>query len=349
MFIKAKLEKTHNKNLQFTKFSYEVSSETCGQRIDKFLGSLPEIATRSRAVVLIESGRVWINKKPYPKPSCILREFDLIDFEIQHESSESELQPLNLKLDIFYEDEFLIVLNKPAGLVVHPAAGHAQDTLVNALVYHTDDLSMKFGENRPGIVHRLDKDTSGLMVVAKRDDIHEALTLQFRNRTIHRHYQAVVFGLLPKRTGRIQSYLARHPSNRKKYSSVLSKDRKIIREQTELVNFGKWAVTDYEVLEQNPIGISFIQLKLHTGRTHQIRIHLSEMGHPIVADELYGQRKYSSLRGNLKELVSTFPRLALHAVEIGFEHPKTKEVLRFSAPWPQDLKPILEHLKFIKK
>jgi 23S rRNA pseudouridine1911/1915/1917 synthase len=346
MFIKAKLEKTHSSNKKFKRFTYIVSLEAEGQRIDKYLGSLPEILTRSRAVVLIESGLVWLNEKPNPKPSHILKINDQVTFEVPQETDESELQPLDIDLDIYYEDEFLIVLNKPAGLVVHPAAGHAQDTLVNALVHHTDDLSMKFGENRPGIVHRLDKDTSGLMVIAKQDAIHEALTLQFRNRTIHRYYQAIVIGSLPKKTGRVQSYLARHPSDRKRYASVVGKDHKIIREQSDFVSIGKWAVTDFEVLSQNQIGLSFVQLKLHTGRTHQIRIHLAEMGHPIVADTLYGQRKFSSLRGELKDTISLFPRLALHAVQLGFEHPKSKENLKFMAPWPQDLGPILEKLNF---
>jgi 23S rRNA pseudouridine1911/1915/1917 synthase len=346
VFIKAKLEKTLNKKIKFRKYTYLVSQETSGQRIDKFLGALPEVLTRSRAVVLIEGGRVWLNEKLHPKLSYILKLNDQVDFEIQQETDDSVIQPLELKLDIFYEDEYLIVLNKPAGLVVHPAAGHTQDTLVNALVNHTNDLAMKFGENRPGIVHRLDKDTSGLMVVAKQDDIHEALTRQFRDRTIDRFYQAVVLGVLPKKTGRVQSYLARHPSNRKKYASLLGRDHKVIREQNVGITTGKWAVTDFEVLGQNQLGLSLVQLKLHTGRTHQIRIHLSEMGYPIIADEAYGQRKFSALRGELKDLVTEFPRMALHAAQIGFEHPKTKRRLSFLAPWPDDLKLILERLKF---
>lgn len=347
MFIKAKLEKSISFVPQFKKYSVIVSPEAVGQRIDKYLGTLPEIMTRSRAAILIKSGRVWLNQLITEKVSYILKINDEIEFEIQLDSDPSELQALNLKLDIFYEDEYLIVLNKPAGLVVHPAAGHAQDTLVNALINHTDDLSMKFGENRPGIVHRLDKDTSGLMVVAKTDSVHEALSLQFRNRSIHRYYQAVVFGILPKKFERIQSYLARHPSNRKKYASLVGKDHKVIREQYNNITKGKWAVTDLNVLKENPIGFSFVQLKLHTGRTHQIRVHLSEMGHAIVADELYGQKKSTIYRGQLKIMVESFSRLALHAAQIGFEHPKSKENLKFVAPWPEDLRPVLEKLKFL--
>jgi 23S rRNA pseudouridine1911/1915/1917 synthase len=178
------LEKT-NSQIFFKSCSYCVPEESVGQRIDKYLGTLSEIATRSRAIVLIEGGNVWLNDKVVSKASTLLRIDDKIVFKIPEQTSCNEILPLELKLDIYFEDEFLIVINKPAGLVVHPAAGHAQDTLVNALVFHTNDLSMKFGENRPGIVHRLDKDTSGLMVIAKTDEIHEALAKQFKDRSIH--------------------------------------------------------------------------------------------------------------------------------------------------------------------
>lgn len=331
------------------KYIYHVSAEAAGQRIDKYMGTLPEIATRSRAVVLIDNGKVFLNEKTGFKTSITLKTGDKISFEIPMESDSKEIQPLELKLDIYFEDEHLLVLNKPPGLVVHPAAGHAQDTLVNALVYHTDDLSMKFGENRPGIVHRLDKDTSGLMVVAKTDEIHEALTKQFKERSIHRFYQAIILGAPQKKTGRIQSYLARHPTHRKKYASVLGKDHKIIRESSDSVVSGKWAVTDFNVLAQSAMGLSLVQLKLQTGRTHQIRIHLSELGYPIVGDEIYGQKKLSGVKGSLKSLTEKFPRLALHALQIGFEHPKTKKNLLFEAPWPVDISPLLIELGFNQK
>lgn len=348
MFIKAKLEKINSKKSTCS-YTYHVPAEAAGQRIDKYLGTLPEIATRSRALVLIENGKVLLNEKSGIKPSASLKAGDKICFEVPVVTNSNEIQPLELKLDIYFEDECLLVLNKQPGLVVHPAAGHAQDTLVNALVFHTDDLSMKFGENRPGIVHRLDKDTSGLMVVAKTDEIHEALTKQFKERSIHRFYQAVLLGAPVKKSGRIQSYLARHPAHRKKYASVLGKDHKIIREPSDEVTIGKWAVTDFTVLAQNEVGLSLVQLKLHTGRTHQIRIHLSELGYPIIGDELYGHRKLSGVKGNLKNLVARFPRLALHALQIGFEHPKTKKDLFFEAPWPQDINPLLVELGFDRK
>lgn len=309
-----------------------------GQRADKALGLHPEVGTRSRAETLFEKGLVKINGR-LPKTSYRISEGDVIIVDLPA-SEPTEIVAFDLKLEILFEDSDIIVINKPAGLVIHPAAGHSNDTLVNALIHHTKDLSMKFGENRPGIVHRLDKETSGVLVVAKNDGAHEALTQQFRNRTIHRIYHAVCFGCPTQNSGKIQSYLARHPTHRKKYASLLDSNGKINRDPHAPPAIGKWAVTNFTLIEDLNKELCLLRLKLETGRTHQIRIHLSEMGNPILADVLYGSdRKLKSLKnsGN-RAKISQFPRFALHAAELGFQHPSTKKDLLFKVPWPDDLR-----------
>jgi len=304
------------------------------QRLDKALSFLPEIQSRSRAEQLIDSGHILVNGKNQ-KASYQVQPNDQIQISFP-EAKSSEIKPLEMKLDILFEDSSLIVLNKPPGLVVHPAAGHSDDTLVNALVAHTQDLSMKFGEDRPGIVHRLDRDTSGILVVAKNDETQEKLSKQFRDRTIHRIYYAICLGVPRKQQGVIQSYLARHPTHRKKYASVLNSERKIITEKIDNPRFGKWAITHFKVIKTHPASISYLQLKLETGRTHQIRVHLSEAGCPILGDELYGSpRKIKAVPGaQLQGLLQAAPRCALHAAELGFVHPKTGEEMSFSVDWP---------------
>jgi len=299
-----------------------------GVRIDKALGLLPEIGSRSRAENLINKGLVTVGGKPV-KSSHRIEAGDLIHVEIP-EAQPVDLQPLPLKLDVIYEDQDLLVVNKPSGLVVHPAAGHAQDTLANALLHHTNDLSMKFGENRPGIVHRLDRDTSGLLVVAKNDFTHEKLAQQFKNKTTHRIYYAACLGLAKASEGTVQSFLVRHPTQRKKFASLVGADRKIIRRQNDPSATGKWAITHYQVVKKTPAGLSYLRLRLETGRTHQIRVHLSEMGLPILGDEIYGS-------GKKKNLLADFPRLALHAAELGFNHPRSGKNLSFVQDWPESV------------
>ncbi len=315
-----------------------------GLRLDKALSFIPEIHSRSRAEYLIGQARVQVNTKLVKASHKVMASDEiLVEFP---EPESSELKPLPLALDILFEDDDLIVLNKPSGLVVHPAAGHQQDTLVNALIHHTSDLSMKFGENRPGIVHRLDRDTSGILVIAKNDFAHEGLAQQFRNKTNHRVYFAVGLGIPGVSSGVVQSFLARHPTDRKKYSSVLDPNRRIIRDQKLAPAFGKWAVTHYQVLKTNPAGLSYFQVQLETGRTHQIRVHLSEMGCPIVSDEVYGSSKnFNSVKSvSLRLQLQEFPRLALHAAELGFKHPRTNENLLFKQDWPEEIKIRLREL-----
>ncbi|MEZ0391512.1 MAG: RluA family pseudouridine synthase [Pseudobdellovibrionaceae bacterium] len=308
--------------------------EMVGLRLDKALSLLPEIHSRSRAENLISNDCVRVNGKTV-KSSFVLRETDQIEISFPPKEPR-ELQPLNLKLDILFEDSDLIVINKPPGLVVHPAAGHQQDTLVNALIAHADDFSMKFGEERPGIVHRLDRETSGVLVVAKNDRTQMDLTDQFKAREVHRIYHAICLGVPAKPNGTIQSFIARHPTDRKKFASVLGPDRKILRHKEDPPSVGKWAVTHYETLKTHPSGLSYLKLKLETGRTHQIRVHLSEMGIPILADSTYGaDRKVKSVHGSLnQDLLKRAPRCALHACELGFRHPKTGKTLSFKVTWP---------------
>ncbi len=313
-----------------------------GLRLDKALSLIPEISSRSRAEALITGENVRVNAK-IAKSSLAIKAQDFIEISFPL-SVESQIRPMELKLDILFEDSDVIVVNKPPGLVVHPAAGHQHDTLVNALVAHTDDLAMKFGEDRPGIVHRLDRDTSGILVVAKNDFAQENLAQQFKAREVHRLYHAICFGIPAKPEGVLKSYIARHPSNRKKFSSVLGEDLRIIRDQNSEPSVGKWAVTHYKVLKSHPAGLSYLQLKLETGRTHQIRVHLSEMANPIIADPIYGtDRRVKSVTGNHnQDVIRSSPRCALHAIELGFRHPKSNQELSFKVPWP-DFHEIRKH------
>lgn len=311
-------------------------------RIDKALSYLPAIGTRSRASALLELKKVWVNSEN-PKSSYQLRSTDLLEIELpESQQTSGVLIPMDMKLDILFEDDDILVVNKPAALVMHPAAGHSQDTLVNALLAHTKNLSMKFGENRPGIVHRLDRDTSGVLVVAKNDFAHENLAQQFKERSIHRIYFALVIGRMRTTKGKIESTLARHPTDRKRYASLKATANK------NTIEAGKHAVTHFEVLKSGH-ELSYLKLKLETGRTHQIRVHLSESACPIAADELYGGLKKIKSVKNAKdrEILQQFPRFALHAAELGFLHPSTKKILSFKVDWPEDLRDKIHELGFI--
>lgn len=317
---------------------FHIDENLVGLRIDKALGSLAEVGSRSRAEWLIGEGRVRLGGQ-IVKSSLKTRLGDEFSVLIPDLGDETVLKATPMELDILHEDGDLIVLNKPAGLVMHPAAGHSDDTLVNALLAHTQDLSFKFGEKRPGIVHRLDRDTSGVLVVAKNDLAHEKLSLQFRERSIHRIYRALVVGNLRSEKGAITSYLTRHPTHRKKFASVKGEFS-----DKNPPPLGKWARTNFEVLQRVSPLLHYVKLKLDTGRTHQIRVHLSEAGAPIVADELYGALKKIPGIPDVatREWLKSFPRFALHASELGFRHPTTGQPMTFKVPWPDDLRPLLE-------
>lgn len=287
-------------------------------RLDKWLSaqSSEDFApmTRSQIQDLIDKQKIALNGK-LVKSSHVVKNGDSVTVEIP-EIEKTDLIASDIKLDIIFEDNDVIVVNKPAGLVVHPGVGHESDTLVNALLFHSKSLSMK-NEERPGIVHRIDKETSGLIVIAKNDSAHEHLSQQFRDKTTHRIYYAVAVskkGLL--RSGRLESILARHPGDRKKYASV----------RNEFSTAGKQAITHYQVLEESK-NMTFFKLRLETGRTHQIRVHLKEMGCVIVGDLLYGFSKLKYDQENLS-------RFYLHAAELGFVHPKTGQTMNFKVDWP---------------
>lgn len=321
-----------------------VTENSEAQRIDKYLSQHPDIKTRSRAEHLLDAGCVLVNGK-IVKSSYKVKPQDHISVILFTESISEPLKKLDLDLDIVFEDSDIIVVNKPAGLVVHPAAGHQHDTLVNALMNHTDDLSMKFSEDRPGIVHRIDKETSGLLVIAKNDLAHAELAVQFKDRTIHRFYEAVVLGNFSPSEGKITSYLARHPTDRKRYASVKEMPKKnlILSAADNIPQQGKLAITNFKLLLQKN-NLSLLQLKLETGRTHQIRVHLSEKGFPILGDNTYGaSHKLRLLRPDLSAETKNFNRFFLHAKTLGFIHPKSKQELYFERPWPQT------EIEFIKK
>ncbi len=312
------------------KFEIVVSPQDPPERIDKYLTQKLPAVSRSRVQQLIEEKMVLVDGRPV-KPSHTVRPGERVEVTIP-EPRKTDLEPQEIPLEILFEDEFLLVLNKPAGLVVHPAFGHNEGTLVNALLYHCrHNLSGIGGELRPGIVHRLDKDTSGLMVVAKDDETHRHLSRQFSERSIQRTYLAVVWGHLRQKQGKVETFYGRSPTNRKKMA---------VRQE------GKLAITTYRVIEEFPL-LSLVEVKLGTGRTHQIRVHMAYLGHPVFSDPVYGgrSRKLSTLKSKEKAIahryLETLHRQALHAQTIGFVHPKTGEALFFTSPLPEDMERLL--------
>ena len=325
-----------------------MTSQQSNLRLDKALGLDPQIGSRSRAEQLLAESRVLVNGQ-IQKSSYRIQGHEKIEIELPPPVS-SNLIPLDLPIDVLFEDQDLIVLNKPAGVVVHPAVGHAQDTLVNMLLAHTDELSMGFHEHRPGIVHRLDRDTSGVLVVAKNNETHQVLSEKFQKRDLVRVYHAVCIGSLRPQTGTIQSYLGRHPTDRKRFSSRINDKKQMIREPGLQIDSGRWSVTNYRVLQQTESGLSYVQLTLETGRTHPIRVHLSEQGAPIAKDDLYGaNKKIAQIKNKThQKIIQQFPRFALHARELGFEHPRTKKWIEFKTDWPSDLADLILSLGFSK-
>ncbi|WP_297818836.1 RluA family pseudouridine synthase [uncultured Lactobacillus sp.] len=285
-------------------FSFTISSKQ--GRLDKFLAQEIQELSRTRVQELIDDENIRVNNKVV-KASYKLIPGDKVDVLIPPKKPLS-LQPQNMHLDIIYEDQDVIVVNKPQGMVVHPSAGHPDKTLVNGLLYHTKELSQSSEGFRPGIVHRIDKDTSGLLMIAKNDVARESLEKQLAEKTNKREYLAIVHGNFDTKTGVINAPIGRNPNNRK---------------QMAVTEKGKHAVTHFEVLEQFH-GYSLIKCILETGRTHQIRVHMRYIGHPIAGDPLYGPKK--TLKGNGQ---------FLHAKTLGFEHPRTHQWLEFSAPVPE--------------
>jgi 23S rRNA pseudouridine1911/1915/1917 synthase len=303
------------------------------QRIDAFLTHQVQNATRNKVHKAIEEGLVLVNGRQI-KPSHQIAPGEVIDITLPR-PPRMEAKAESIPLDIVYEDDQLLVVNKPAGMVTHPAYAHYSGTLVNALLHHSRSLSSLNTEMRPGIVHRLDKDTTGLLVVAKNDTAHHLLAAQFSKRTIDREYWALVWGALKQPSGVIDARLGRSKRDRKKVT---------------VVEEGKSAVTEYEVLKEFDF-LSLIRLKLKTGRTHQIRVHLAHIGHPVFGDPTYGGRNaaWGGLEGkraqHAQNLLTLITRQALHAKTIGFIHPTTREHVRFDSELPEDMQRVLEGLQ----
>lgn len=311
-------------------FSIQIPLKDQGRRIDQFLSETNLHLSRSQAKKLIEEGAILLNNQK-TKPSAHIKSGDLISGRLP-EPEPLSLEPEPLPLPILYEDSSIIVIDKPAGMVVHPAAGNTSGTLVNALLHHCKDLAGINGVLRPGIVHRLDRGTSGVMVVAKDDEAFHQLARQFKNRLVEKVYLAVAHGIFKQDEGLIDTPIGRHPVQRKRMST---KTRK-----------GKTAMTRWKVLERfGPL--AFLEIYPQTGRTHQIRVHLSSLGHPILGDPLYGRKgKPGSIQDAiLKECVKRMNRQALHAHRLGFNHPRTGEKVQFVAPIPQDMEGTLECLR----
>lgn len=292
-----------------------VDEGAAGERLDRFLAGRELEVSRSHIQKLIESGCVLVNGRT-AKANAKLREGDAVETEIP-EAQELEILPEAIPLDILYEDSDVIVINKARGMVVHPAAGAADGTLVNALLHHCEDLSGINGVIRPGIVHRLDKDTSGVMVAAKNDRAHVDLAEQIREKTAQRIYRAIVCGTIAEDRGEIRAPIGRHPTERKKMAVVPG---------------GKEARTLFRVVERFPAH-TLVECRLKTGRTHQIRVHMAYIGHPLLGDPKYG-RKTLEIAGQ-----------ALHSCELSFTHPRTKERMTFAAEMPEDMKAILHALR----
>jgi 23S rRNA pseudouridine1911/1915/1917 synthase len=316
------------------KLRFEIPSNKKKERIDVFLTHSIENATRTKVQKLIEAELVLVNNKVV-KSNYQLRGSEIIDVTIPIRPRPDTAEPEDIPLNIIYEDENLLVLNKPSGMVAHPAFGNYTGTLVNALLHHTKNLSNLNEPVRPGIVHRIDKDTSGLLIVAKDDWTHAQLAKQFSKHTIEREYWAIVWGKLKQKQGEINSNIVRSKTDRKKYTTSQSG--------------GRTAITFYKIIEEFEF-LSLIKLNLKTGRTHQIRVHLSSIGHPIFGDETYGGRSIhfsgniSKLKSRVENLLIIMRRQALHAKTLGFFHPIKKELMRFDSELPEDFVLLLEKI-----
>jgi 23S rRNA pseudouridine1911/1915/1917 synthase len=315
-------------NEQNSNLTFPVTAEEAGQRLDGFLAARIEAWSRARLQRLIEDADVLVNGKAV-KPSYKIRAHDEIDVELTPQPSET-FAAENIPINVVHEDDELIVVNKPAGMVVHPAAGISGGTLANALSFHFEQLSTSAGTARPGIVHRLDKGTSGLMVVAKTESAHERLASQFRDREVFKSYLALVHGQVEHRKGEIDQPIARDPRNRVRMA---------------IVRGGRPALSIYRQRESFN-RFTLLDVELRTGRTHQIRVHLSWLKHPVVGDEVYGGgRDNTILDPEIRRAVSKLNRQFLHAAELGFKHPKTGQQLMFKAELPAELLTVLDAVR----
>lgn len=317
-----KIKKQRVKMEKENKITVMVTFDEINERMDSFLSRKTDF-TRSRIQQLIKNGDITVNGKNAKnnkkiKSSYKIEENDRIEIFIP-ETEQAEIIPENIKIDIIYEDEDIAVINKNAGLVVHPAQGHYSGTLVNAILYHIKDLSGINGEIRPGIVHRLDKDTSGLIVIAKNDKAHINLAKMFQEKKIKKTYLAILKGKLTKEKGRIVTQIGRDTDDRKKMTVIKGNDR------------GKEAITNYNVICSNEL-FTLVKVYIETGRTHQIRVHMKHMGYPILGDMVYGRKDSEK-------------RQMLHAYKLEFLHPVTEKPMKFISEIPEDFRKALKNIK----
>ena len=322
-------------NVSSTCTTIKVYPHDKGERLDRFISKTSGSLSRSRVKSLIESGQVSYNGKKITEPSYRVKSNEIFIISIPEPESPVP-KPEDIPLDVVYEDKHVIVIDKPAGLVVHPAPGNINGTLVNALLAHCENsLSGIGGIRRPGIVHRIDKDTSGLMVVAKNDQSHNSLARQFKEHSIRRNYAAMVWGIPRPKEGFIDANIGRSGRDRKK--------------MTVLKSGGKQAITHYKVQKRFGESAALMDCELSTGRTHQIRVHMLSIGHPLLGDPTYGgkltQARRMTLENDTLLEISRFPRQALHARSLGFVHPKTSELLIFESRLPDDFCSLIKALE----
>lgn len=315
-------------------YRFEAGKRQSPLRIDKFLMNLIENATRNKIQKAAENGNIFVNDVPV-KANYKVKANDVIRVLMEEPPFENEIIPEDIPLDIVYEDDDLLVVNKPAGLVVHPGHGNYTGTLVNALTYHFENLPLNSSE-RPGLVHRIDKDTTGLLVVAKTDWTMSELQKQFAEKTTEREYVAIVWGNVVEEEGTIESFIGRHKVDRMQMASY-----------PDDTNGAKYAVTHYKVLER--LGyVTVVSCVLETGRTHQIRVHMKSIGHTLFNDERYGGHRilkgttFTKYKQFVENCFKTLPRQALHAKTLGFRHPVKDEWMRFETPIPQDMLECME-------
>ncbi|MBS5190964.1 pseudouridine synthase [Eubacterium ramulus] len=300
---------------------YTVEESQSGMRLDKFLTEIYPDQTRSFLQKLVKSGEIKVNGKPVIKAGFVVEGGDQVSASIPTPQA-VEIEAENIPLDILYEDADVLIVNKPKGMVVHPSAGHYSGTLVNAIMYHcADSLSGINGEIRPGIVHRIDMDTTGALIICKNDAAHVDIAEQIKEHTVTRRYRGIVCGVVKEDEGTIEGAIGRHPTQRKKMA---------INEKN-----GKPAITHYKVL-QRFAKYTYMEFRLETGRTHQIRVHMASIGHPLLGDELYGNPKNLAMKGLQGQ--------TLHAMVIGFVHPTTHEYMEFEAPLPEYFQNLLKKL-----
>lgn len=334
-FLKMEEELQDDDNNLYEHYSFVAEKGQQPLRIDKYLMNFIENATRNKIQAAAKEGSIYVNGEPV-KSNYKVKPFDEIKVLFAHPPHEYLLVPEDIPINVVYEDDDVLVVNKPAGMVVHPGHGNYSGTLINALTFHFDNLPSNSSE-RPGLVHRIDKDTSGLLVVAKTEEAMAHLSNQFAEKTSEREYVALVWGNVEEDEGTIEGNIGRHPKNRLQ-NTVFFDDE---------ADRGKPAVTHYKVLERFGY-VTLVSCKLETGRTHQIRVHMKHIGHTLFNDERYGGElilkgtTFTKYKQFVENCFKVLPRQALHAKTLGFVHPKTGEFLRFTSEIPEDMQQCIE-------